>query len=92
MYDAIWTLAKALDELMTMKELKVEGVDCGTGRRNGPGKRSADEVLKKLLEVRVDYGIILLLNCIIILIAHLKILIKKNVITHSLFNRRTMKG
>ena len=56
MYDAIWTLAKALDELMTMKELKVEGVDCGTGRRNGPGKRSADEVLKKLLEVRVDYS------------------------------------
>ena len=52
MFDAIWTLAKALDELMTMKELKVEGVDCGTGRRNGPGKRSADEVLKKLLEVR----------------------------------------
>ena len=63
MYDAIWTLAKALDELMTMKELKVEGVDCGTGRRNGPGKRSADEVLKKLLEVRVDYSIGLLLNC-----------------------------
>ena len=56
MYDAIWTLAKALDELMTMKELKVEGVDCGTGRRNGPGKRSADEVLKKLLEVRVDFS------------------------------------
>ena len=84
MYDAIWTLAKALDELMTMKELKVEGVDCGTGRRNGPGKRSADEVLKKLLEVRVDYSIGLLL--------HLEILIKTNVITHLLFNRRTMKG
>lgn len=92
MYDAIWTLAKALDELMTMKELKVEGVDCGTGRRNGPGKRSADEVLKKLLEVRVDYSIRLLLNCIIILITHLEILIKTNVITHLLFNRRTMKG
>ena len=87
MYDAIWTLAKALDELMTMKELKVEGVDCGTGRRNGPGKRSADEVLKKLLEVRVDYSIRLLL-----LITHLEILIKTNVITHLLFNRRTMKG
>ena len=54
MYDAVWTLAKSLDELSTMKELKVERVNCEQGRRNTPGKRSADEVLKKLLEVSLD--------------------------------------
>ena len=86
MYDAIWTLAKALDELMTMKELKVEGVDCGTGRRNGPGKRSADEVLKKLLEVRCWTETIKSS-----IMKNLEILIKPNCITHLLFNRRTMK-
>jgi len=86
MYDAIWTLAKALDELMTMKELKVEGVDCGTGRRNGPGKRSADEVLKKLLEVRCWTETIKSS-----IITNLEILIKPNLITRFLFNRLTMK-
>ena len=86
MYDAIWTLAKALDELMTMKELKVEGVDCGTGRRNGPGKRSADEVLKKLLEVRCWTETIKSS-----IITHLEILIKPNLITSFLFDRLTMK-
>ena len=90
MYDAIWTLAKALDELMTMKELKVEGVDCGTGRRNGPGKRSADEVLKKLLEVR--YRTKRIKKNYRVQAYHLQILIKTNVITYLLFNRRTMKG
>ena len=86
MYDAIWTLAKALDELMTMKELKVEGVDCGTGRRNGPGKRSADEVLKKLLEVRCWTETIKSS-----IITNLEILIKPNLITRFLFNRLIMR-
>ena len=53
LYDAVWALAKNLDELSTMKPLVVESVNCERGRQNTDGKRSAEEVFKKMLEVRM---------------------------------------
>ena len=54
MYDAVWTLAKALDELGTMRPLLIERINCEQGRNtNSPAKKSADEVLKKVLEVGI---------------------------------------
>ena len=52
LYDAVWALAKGLDELGTMKPLNIEPVRCQAGRENTPGKRSAEEVKKTLLGVR----------------------------------------
>ena len=52
-YDAVWALAKGLDDIGTMKKLTVASVDCVQGRQNNEGKRSAEEVLKKMLEVRI---------------------------------------
>ena len=52
MYDAVWTLGKAIDELGTMRPVNVERVNCEQGRdANSPGKKTADEVLKQVLEV-----------------------------------------
>ena len=53
LYDAVWALGKGLDELSTMKPITIESVNCERGRQNSPGKRSAEEVLKKMLEVRI---------------------------------------
>ena len=53
-YDAVWAMAKAIDELGTMKQINVEPVSCKDGaqkRQNSLGKKSADEILKKLLDV-----------------------------------------
>ena len=53
LYDAVWTLAKSLDELGTMKPLNMEPVRCERGRgENSPGKRTAVELKNKLLDVR----------------------------------------
>ena len=53
-YDAVWAMAKAIDELGTMKQINVEPVSCKDGaqkRQNSLGKKSADEILKRLLDV-----------------------------------------
>ena len=52
MYDSVWTLAKALDTLGTMRPLNVEPVNCAETRRDTPAKKSADEILNKLIDVR----------------------------------------
>ena len=51
MYDSVWTLAKALDQLGTMKPINVERVNCAETRQNTLAKKSADEILQKLIEV-----------------------------------------
>ena len=53
-YDAVWAMAKAIDYLGTMKPINVEPVGCTDGaqkRQNSLGKKTADEILKKLLDV-----------------------------------------
>ena len=53
-YDAVWAMAKAIDYLGTMKPINVEPVSCTDGaqkRQNSLGKKTADEILKKLLDV-----------------------------------------